>query len=125
MPSNVKATREGILGGKTASGWIINNSVPFVALPSHAALRQWVRVWNTAVADPATGSAVEVKALVLDVGPWNENDDAYVFGGSRPQAETGTDTTGRKTNNAGIDLGEVVWKALQMKDNTVVSWEFV
>lgn len=125
MPSNVKATREGLPGQKTASGWIINNSVPFVALPSHAALRQWVRVWNPAVTDPATGSAIEVKALVLDVGPWNENDDAYVFGGQRPQAETGVDGFGRKTNGAGIDLGEAVWQALEMKDNTVVSWEFV
>jgi hypothetical protein len=35
------------------------------------------------------------------------------------------DMTGRKTNGAGIDLGEVVWKALGMKDNTEVSWEFV
>lgn len=125
MPSNVKATREGLPGGKTASGWIINNSVPFVALPSHAALRLWVRVWNPAVEDPETGSAKEVRALVLDVGPWNENDDAYVFGEARPQAESGTDGFGRKTNGAGIDLGEAVWQALGMKDNTEVSWEFV
>ncbi len=125
MPGNVKSTREGLPGQKTASGWVINNSVPFVALPSHAALRLWVRVWNPLVMDPATGSAIETKALVLDVGPWNENDDAYVFGGARPQSETGTDLMGRKTNGAGIDLGEVVWNALGMKDNSNVSWEFV
>lgn len=113
----VKATREGLPGQKTASGWIINNSVPFVALPSHAALRLWVTVTN-----PANGQSC--KALVLDVGPWNENDDAYVFGGQRPQAESGTDGFGRKTNGAGIDLGEAVWKALGMKDNTEVSWDF-
>jgi hypothetical protein len=114
----VKATREGLPGQKTASGWIINNSVPFVALPSHAALRQWVIVTN-----PATGKSV--KALVMDVGPWNENDDAYVFGGKRPQAESGTDSTGRPTNGAGIDLGEAVWTALGMTDNTEVTWDFV
>lgn len=125
----VKATREGLPGQKTASGWIINNSVPFVALPSHAALRLWVTVTN-----PANGKTC--KALVLDVGPWNENDDAYVFGGARPQAEgsiagqlnaigaPGNDLFGRKTNGAGIDLGEAVWTALGMTDNTEVVWEF-
>ncbi len=133
MPSNVKATREGLPGGKTTSGWIINNSVPFVALPSHAALRLWVRVWNPLVTDPATGSAIEVKALVLDVGPWwgarNDDDDAYVFGNQRPRAETETPAAdlakGLKSNGAGIDLGEAVWNALQMKNNSNVSWEFV
>jgi hypothetical protein len=123
MPSDIKATREGLPGQKTASGWSINNSVPFVALPSHAALRQWVRITNQAVVD--AGVPRSIKALVLDVGPWNENDDAYVFGGARPQAETGVDASGRKTNGAGIDLGEVVWQALGMQENTVVSWEFV
>jgi hypothetical protein len=123
MASDIKATREGLPGQKTASGWTINNSVPFVALPSHAALRQWVRITNQAVVD--AGVPRSIKALVLDVGPWNENDDAYVFGGARPQAETGVDGFGRKTNGAGIDLGEAVWQALGMQDNSVVSWEFV
>ena len=114
----VKSTREGLTGQKTATGWHINGSVPFVALPSDAALRQWVHVTN-----PANGKSIT--ALVLDVGPWNEHDDAYVFGGQRPQAESGTDTFGRTTNGAGIDLGEVVWSALGMTDNTEVEWSFV
>lgn len=114
----VTATREGLVGKKTATGYVIDEHVPFVALPSTEALRQWVRVRN-----PSNGRVI--MALVLDVGPWNEHDNAYVFGGQRPQAESGTDTRGRKTNKAGIDLGEVVWKALEMKDNTRVSWEFV
>src|SRR5579859_7574000 len=103
----VKATREGLPGQKTASGWIINSSVPFVALPSHAALRLWVIVRN-----PQT--RVYKKALVLDVGPWfggrNDDDDAYVFGNARPRAETETPAAdlakGLKSNGAGIDLGE-------------------
>lgn len=114
----VKATREGLTGQKTSSGWKINPHVPFVALPSLAALRQRVLVTN-----PANGKSIQ--ALVLDVGPWNENDDAYVFGVDRPQAESGTDTFGRKTNGAGIDLGEAVWNALGMVDNGSVSWSFV
>jgi hypothetical protein len=66
-----------------------------------------------------------VLACVLDVGPWNEHDDDYVFGGQRPAAERGTDTRGRLTNGAGIDLSEAVWRALGMLDNATVSWEFV
>lgn len=115
---SVKATREGLLDGKTSTGWRINNHVPFVALPSVAALRQWILIKN-----PKNNKSI--KALVMDVGPWNENDDAYVFGGSRPSAESGIDTRGRKTNSAGIDLGEKVWNYLEMTDNSVVEWEFI
>lgn len=118
MPLTVLATREGLVGQRTASGWTITNDVPYVALPSRAALHQRVNVTN-----PKTGKSVT--AIVLDVGPWNESDDAYVFGGSRPQSETGRDLTGRVTNKAGIDLGEAVWKALGMTDNGPVQWEFL
>lgn len=114
----VKATREGLIGGKTATGYHVETKVPFVALPSDAALRQWVKVTN-----PTNGKSI--RALVLDVGPWNTRDHAYVFGGARPQAESGTDLFGRTTNHAGIDLGEAVWHALSMTDNTDVEWEFV
>jgi hypothetical protein len=114
----VKATREGLIGGKTASGYVIDRVVPFVALPSFKAIGRFVRVTN-----PANGQST--LAVVLDVGPWNTHDDAYLFDGERPQAESGTDTRGRKTNGAGIDLSEYVWRALSMTDNTDVSWEFV
>jgi hypothetical protein len=114
----VKATREGLLGGKTSTGYLVDAVVPFVALPSAAALRQWVRVRN-----PANGQSI--RALVLDVGPWNINDNAYVFGGARPAAERGLSVshTGH-TNGAGIDLGEAVWTALGLTDNADVEWEF-
>lgn len=141
----VKATREGLIGGKTASGYLVDMRVPFVALPARAALRTWVRLFN-----PVNGKGT--RALVLDVGPWNEDDNAYVFQtltlnrlgvpvlfaqrtleagireeitkGVRPMAESGLDTRGRKTNGAGIDLGELVWVALGMKDNSCICWEF-
>ena len=114
----VKATREGLVGQKTSSGYIIDEFVPFVALPSAAALRQWVIVTN-----PANGKSI--RALVLDVGPWNINDNAYVFGGQRPASERGLNVSHNgKTNGAGIDLGEVVWNALEMTDNGNVTWEF-
>jgi hypothetical protein len=130
----VRATREGLLGGKTSSGYIIDATVPFVALPSVKALGMFVRVVN-----PLNGALTY--AVVLDVGPWNEHDDAYVFQYAtipppgtlpvpppppvRPAAERGTDTRGRPTNGAGIDLSEQVWHRLGMVDNTNVSWEFL
>lgn len=114
----VKATREGRLGKQTASLYVIDRYVPFVALPSRRALERAVRVRNPA-------NNLRTEALVLDVGPWNEDDDAYVFGWSRPQAETGVDTRGRMTNHAGIDLGERVWAKLGMTGNTDVEWEFI
>ena len=114
----VKATREGLVGGTTASGYKVDTVVPFVALPSRHALGKFVHLRN-----PKNGKTCY--AIVLDVGPWNERDEAYVFEGARPAAEDGVDTRGRKTNKAGIDLGEKVWKLLDMKDNGPVEWEFL
>ena len=111
----VKATREGLIGKTTASGFTIDALTPFVALPSTKALRRFVRVHN---------GEKSCLAIVLDVGPWNVNDDAYVFGGERPEAESGKDGYGRLTNGAGIDLGEAVWNSLGMTNNGPVSWEF-
>jgi hypothetical protein len=114
----VRATREGLVGSTTASGWKIDSHIPFVALPSTRALGMFVRVIN-----PATGK--HALAVVMDVGPWNTHDDDYVFGELQPQAESGVDTSGRVTNRAGIDLGEKVWVQLGMTDNSDIQWEFV
>lgn len=114
----VKGTREGLTGAVTASGYKIDTFTPFVALPSEKALGKFVRLTN-----PATGRSCY--AVVLDVGPWNVHDDAYVFSGARPQAESGTSLSGKGTNGAGIDLGERVWHLLGMTDNTDVQWEFL
>lgn len=113
----VKATREGLVGRRTATNAIVDIMVPFVALPCVAALHQWIDVRSL-----VTGATC--RAIVLDVGPWNTQDAAYVYGSARPQAENGIDKTGRVTNGAGIDLGEYVWQALQLRDNSLVEWEF-
>lgn len=118
MKHIVKATREGLVGKTTASGYVIEKFVPFVALPLHAALYRAVRVTN-----PLNGKSAS--AIVLDVGPWNTNDSIYVEGGARPAAESGFDQYGRTTNGAGIDLSECIWSALGMKDNGSVEWEFI
>lgn len=118
----VKATREGLAGNRTATGWRVNNAVAFVALPHKDALYKIVKVTNPL-------NKKSINAVVLDIGPWNIDDSDYVFGKSgkqaRPQSETGTDKFGRTSNKAGIDLGEKVWNALEMKDNTEVEWEFI
>jgi hypothetical protein len=114
----VKATREGLVGGRTATGYVIDTVVPFIALPSVNALNKFVRVTN-----PANGKSAI--AVVLDVGPFNEHDDAYVFDGARPQSESGISVSGQGTNHAGIDLGEKIWHLLGMTDNTNVDWTFL
>ena len=115
----VCATREGLVGHQTASGYTIDRIVPFVALPSTRALHRFVRVTR-----PSTPQYTTL-AIVLDVGPWNEHDDDYVFGDARPSAESGIDSRGRKTNRAGIDLSEKVWAMLHMTDNASVEWSFL
>lgn len=112
----VKATREGLIGKTTATGYVIDTVVPFVALPCHEAKHRFVKIKHK------DKSCI---AIVLDVGPWNEHDSDYVFGGQRPQAESGYDTRGRITNHAGIDLGERVWHLLGMTGNDEVDWEFL
>lgn len=114
----VKATREGLIGHATATGWIIDAETFFVALPARRALHKHVRVTN-----PANGKSCE--AEVLDVGPWNISDELYVFHGERPAAECGISYSSHGTNGAGIDLGEAVWNALELKDNGPVDWEFI
>lgn len=114
----VLATREGLVGHKTSTGWTIDTVTPFVALPSTKALNKTVRIIN-----PTNGK--ECIAQVRDVGPWNIHDDNYVFGGARPLSESGVSVSGHGTNRSGIDLGEAVWVALGMTDNGFVSWEFI
>jgi hypothetical protein len=109
----VKATREGLIGKTTASGYVIDTIVPFVALPAEFAIGKHVEVRN-----PLNGKSCI--AVVLDIGPWRTQDYAYVLGGARPVAESMP-----ATNGAGIDLGEKVWALLGMTDNTNVSWRFI
>jgi hypothetical protein len=113
----VKATREGLIGKRTSAGAVVDRVLPFVALPDVAALHQWIDVANIV-------TRASCRAIVLDVGPWNVHDSPYVFGSSRPQAESGRDVDGRSTNGAGIDLSEYVWAALGLIDNGLVWWEF-
>ncbi len=112
--NSVFATREGMVGGTTATGHIIQESDVFVALPSRSALNKNVELnynGNTVIAP------------VQDVGPWNTK-DPYWLTNSRPQAESGTDLYGRKTNGAGIDLSNEAFRQLGLKNNATIKWRF-
>jgi hypothetical protein len=97
-------------------GKSIGNTVLGVALPYRfKAARPLVRVIKG-------GKFVDCK--IVDVGPWNIN-DPYWIKNTRPQAESGTDMSGRKTNLAGIDLTPAAASAIGLQGKGKVDWEFV
>jgi uncharacterized protein (TIGR02594 family) len=103
-------------GQQSAYGGPIDDNSPGVALPFRfSGERPRVRV---------TSKTAAVECAIVDVGPWNIN-DPYWQAGQRPQAETGTDMTGRKTNRAGIDLTLAAAQALAIDGKGLVDWEFV
>lgn len=73
-----------------------------------------------------TNSATRQSAIatVSDVGPWNTN-DPWWKSGNRPQAESGRDHRGRRTNRAGIDLSPALAKALGISGIGKVDVEFM
>jgi hypothetical protein len=111
----VLATREGLVGRKLACGDVIRPGALFVALPHPAALRKDVEL--------RYGTRTLV-VPVLDVGPWNVDDD-YWTNGRRPAAERGRGAYRKPSNAAGIDLSDTVFSTLGLRDNTVVEWRFV
>ena len=52
-----------------------------------------------------------------DVGPFKENDAAYVFGTATPASKT--------NKNSGIDVSPAVRDYLGLKDIDKVDWQFV
>lgn len=100
----------------SAYGGQVDPSKPGVALPFRfTGPRPKVRV---------TRGGRAVVCDVVDVGPWNTR-DPYWETGARPQSETGTDTRGRKTNRAGIDLTPTAAAAIGLPGKGAVDWEFV
>lgn len=111
----VLATREGMIGGVTATGLVIRPDSRFVALPHPRALGRLVEVRYR---------QRSLVVPVLDVGPWNIN-DAYWETDARPATERGRGFYRRPVNTAGIDLSDPVFAALGLTDNDVVTWRFV
>ena len=111
----VFATREGLVGRRTASGDIIRAGDLFVALPDRSALRRDVEIrYRERVA----------VVPVRDVGPWNIDDD-YWCRGERPAAERGRGSYRKPVNPAGIDLSDATFARLGLTDNDYVEWRFV
>jgi hypothetical protein len=137
---DVFATREGLVGGRTANGHIIVERDHFAALPS----RRGLSVKGTGdytVRVCAKNGRCEW-APVWDVGPWNTKDDYWngtrqMWGDlprGRPQAQAarqdgynhGRDQFGRKVRNpAGIDLADgMFWDGLGLTNNAWVTVTF-
>lgn len=96
---------------------VLNDTDLYIALPDRfEGERPKVRVYNRVTGQSATAS-------IEDVGPWNTN-DPYWATGERPQAETGTDMTGRSTNHAGIDLSPALAQAIGVDGMGEVDWQF-
>jgi hypothetical protein len=124
VPDNQTAITASVFGGEddyNVSAYdedkVLNDTDLYVALPDRfEGERPRVIVYNRESGSYAT-------AEVWDVGPWNI-DDPYWDKGTRPQAETGTDMTGRKTNGAGIDLSPALARELVVDGMGTVDWEF-
>lgn len=105
----VIATAQGDIGKQTALGLTMQKWSEGAALPSRRALKRPIVVQYLENSQVAS-------CKVLDVGPWNTNDPYWEKAGGRPQAESGRDRRGRRTNRAGIDLFNATWyKLLELK----------
>lgn len=133
------ATREGLVGGTTASGHVIVDRDHFVALPSRRGLSA-VDSGDYTVRVCARNGRCEW-APVWDVGPWNTKDDHWNAADTRqmwtdlpqgtPQAQAaklsgyngGLDQFGRAVRNpAGIDLADgTFWDGLQLQGNSWIT----
>jgi N-acetylmuramoyl-L-alanine amidase len=124
IPENQTAITASVFGGEgdyNVSAYdedkVLNDEDLYVALPDRfEGDRPRVIVYNRETGSYAT-------AEIWDVGPWNI-DDPYWDKGTRPQAETGTDMTGRTTNKAGIDLSPALASMLNIDGMGTVDWEF-
>jgi hypothetical protein len=133
----VFATREGLVGGKTANGHIIRSRDHFAALPSRKGLSPKGSGSYTVKVCAASGRCAW--APVWDVGPWNTRDDYWNterqewqdLPTGKPQAQAayqdnyndGRDQFGRDVANpAGIDLGDgTFWDGLKLTGNAWVT----
>src|SRR5204863_6782743 len=74
---HVYATREGLVGGRTASGHIIQSNDHFVALPSGTVLNcNGCYNYTVTIRNPANGR-VASNVPVWDVGPGNTKDNYW------------------------------------------------
>jgi|GEM_PF-6147109 hypothetical protein len=127
----VYATREGLVGGTTANGHVIQSSDHFVALPSGTVLSpNGSGSYSVQVCGPARCET----APVWDIGPWNTHDNYWSASRAEftnlPQGEPeaqaayqsgyngGHDEFGRTVSNpAGIDLADGTFYNVGLNNN--------
>ncbi len=130
----VYATREGLVGGTTSSGHVITTNDHFVALPSVKALNKSVKI---------SYKGKSATAPVLDIGPWNNDDDYWNPSDVRtykgitrgvPQAKAAYDSghNGGKSGTGltvsapgGIDIGDGTYADLGMGNPDYVDVTFL
>lgn len=133
VTARVFATREGLVGGTTANGHVIQPNDHFVALPSRRGLSpNGSGQYSVRVCGPARCET----APVWDVGPWNTKDDYWNPSPTRemfkdlaqgmPESQAayetgyngGKDGSGRTVlNPAGIDLADGTFYNVGLNDN--------
>ena len=129
--ARVYATREGLVGGTTANGHVIQSNDHFVALPSRRGLSpNGSGQYSVRVCGPSSCET----APVWDVGPWNTHDDYWNTDREQwgdlargvPEAQAayqngyngGRDEFGRQVANpAGIDLADGTFHDIGLNDN--------
>jgi hypothetical protein len=124
IPDNQRSITASVFGGAddyNVSAYdedkVLNDTDLYVALPDRFEdERPTVFVYNRETKQGALAS-------IEDVGPWN-TDDPYWLTGARPQAESGTDMSGRTTNGAGIDLSPALASLLGIDGMGAVDWDF-
>lgn len=113
----VYATREGLVGGTTSSGHVITANDHFVALPSVKALNKKVKI---------SYKGKSSVAPVLDIGPWNNDDDYWNPSDSRvykgiprgmPQAQVAYES-GNNGGKSGMGLKVTVPCGIDIGDGT-------
>ncbi len=137
----IYATREGLVGAKTANGHIIQSRDHFVALPSGTVLDcNGCSTYTVTLKNPANGLTVTER--IYDVGPWNTKDNYWHTPRAEftslalglPEAQAayqngfngGKDEFGRLVSNpAGIDLADgTFWDSLGLSGNSWIDVTF-
>ena len=101
----------------------INSATMGVALPY-----KWKTTPRPKVV--VSGPMGETTTDVVDLGPWNLDDEGYVLGTARPMAEqqykNGTSAQNGQvpTNDAGIDLTEPIARIVGVSGKGKVRWKF-
>lgn len=126
IQSNILASKIPKKLEKSAYGYNMSEGL-FVGLPASNMKGKWIQLTILPSNKP------DAVIPVGHVGPWNGGgwnnkfDDPYWRKKHRPQAESGIDLQGKKTDKSGIQLSHQLWNLLELKGKkrVYVDWHFV